>query len=232
MEKRNLPDRYTDLRVEKNLSQTDLAKALDCNKQYISKLESGERTISLMLLEKYADFFNVSTDYLLGRTDIKTNNTKVQDICKYTGLSENAILFMAKDLSVENGTFTRKEHTAFFSVLSKVIDNMNFFNVIVCIGHLLSRSSKLVNSNMCLIDTKDFLNLERDCKAERSEALDSFFQLLNDFDYRKILPEKYESRKKESEISLFDRWFIEHYYDNTEKLKEKNPTPNENSKQD
>jgi hypothetical protein len=85
---------------------------------------------------------------------------------------------------------------------------------------------------MCLIDTKDFLNLERDCKAERSEALDSFFQLLNDFDYRKILPEKYESRKKESEISLFDRWFIEHYYDNTEKLKEKNPTPNENSKQD
>jgi transcriptional regulator with XRE-family HTH domain len=91
MNKRNLPDRYTDLRVEKGLSQTELAKAFDCNKQYISKVESGERSLSSKLLEKYADFFGVSTDYLLGRTDIKTTDTQLKDVCEYLKISEAAV---------------------------------------------------------------------------------------------------------------------------------------------
>ena len=91
MNKRNLPDRYTDLREEKGISQTERAKELECNKQYISKIENGERGLSLAMLEKYADFFNVSTDYLLGRTDVKSTDTKIQSVCKYTGLNEDNV---------------------------------------------------------------------------------------------------------------------------------------------
>ncbi len=94
MNKRNLSDRYTDLRIEKGLSQTELAAALSCNKQYISKFEDGSRSLSLSMLEKYADFFSVSTDYLLGRTDVKSNNSDIQSVCEYTGLSDKAVTNM------------------------------------------------------------------------------------------------------------------------------------------
>lgn len=91
MKKRDLPDRYTDLRIEKGISQTELAKEFDCNKQYISLIESGDRDLSITMLERYAGFFNVSTDYLLGRTDIKSTDTTMQSVCEYTGLNEDNV---------------------------------------------------------------------------------------------------------------------------------------------
>lgn len=91
MDKRNLTDRYADLRIEKELSQTELAAALGVSKQIISAYENGDRPLSLDNLLKYADFFGVSADYLLGRTDIKTPKINVQKICDYTGLSENTV---------------------------------------------------------------------------------------------------------------------------------------------
>ena len=40
---------------------------------------------------KIAKYYNVSTDYLLGYTDVKSTDTTVQEICKSTGLSESTI---------------------------------------------------------------------------------------------------------------------------------------------
>lgn len=91
MNNRKLPDLYSDLRNEKGLSQTELANKLNCNKQLISKLESGERSLSMTMLKAYADFFSVSTDYLLGLTDTKTRDIKLKAVCDYTGLDEKAI---------------------------------------------------------------------------------------------------------------------------------------------
>lgn len=102
MEKRNLPDRYTDLRVEKGISQTELAKEFDCNKQYISLIESGDRDLSITMLERYADFFNVSTDYLLGRTDIKSTDTTMKSVCEYTGLNEDNVKMLNSAKEYEN----------------------------------------------------------------------------------------------------------------------------------
>lgn len=91
MNNRKLPDVYSDLRNEKGLSQTELANKLNCNKQLISKLESGERSLSMAMLKAYADFFNVTTDYLLGLTDIKTSDMELKAVCEYIGLNEEAV---------------------------------------------------------------------------------------------------------------------------------------------
>lgn len=88
---RKLPDIYMDLRNEAGLSQTELANAINCNKQYVSKIEDGSRTLSINMLIKYADYFNVSVDYLLGRTDVKSTDPNIKQICEYTGLSEAAV---------------------------------------------------------------------------------------------------------------------------------------------
>lgn len=57
------------LRKEKELSQVELAKALNISKACISMIEIGKNEPTAATLEKYADFFEVSTDYLLGRED-------------------------------------------------------------------------------------------------------------------------------------------------------------------
>ncbi len=102
MDKRNLADRYTDLRIDKGLTQTQLADALSCNKQYISKIEDGSRPLSLSMLERYADFFNVSTDYLLGRNDIPSSDIDISEIGSRTGLSQKSVLELISDNDVHN----------------------------------------------------------------------------------------------------------------------------------
>ncbi len=60
-----------DLREDNDLYQKDLAKLLNVSQQYYSEYEIGNRTISIDLLLKLADFYNTSTDYILGRTNNK-----------------------------------------------------------------------------------------------------------------------------------------------------------------
>lgn len=55
-------------------NQTSIAKKLNISQQTYSQWESGKREPSKATLEKLASFFNVSTDYLLGNTDIKNPN--------------------------------------------------------------------------------------------------------------------------------------------------------------
>lgn len=62
------------LRNEKNMSQQELADALGVSKSAVNMYERGERQPNFETLEVIADYFNVDTDYLLGRT---TKTTRV-----------------------------------------------------------------------------------------------------------------------------------------------------------
>ena len=55
------------LRTEKGMTQKDFARDMEISNSALSQYESGHRTISLALLNKFADFFNVTIDYLYGR---------------------------------------------------------------------------------------------------------------------------------------------------------------------
>lgn len=61
--------RLKELRKEKNISQLKLALDLSTNQNTISRYETGEREADYKTLIKIADYFNVSIDYLLERTD-------------------------------------------------------------------------------------------------------------------------------------------------------------------
>lgn len=62
-------DRLKELRKARGYSQQDLAKKVGMSKSSISMYEVGERAPSIEVLELFGDFFNVSTDYLLGKED-------------------------------------------------------------------------------------------------------------------------------------------------------------------
>ncbi len=61
--------RIKDLREDKGLKQEAMATLLNCRQQTYSRYETGEITIDIYRLETLADFYNTSTDYLLGRTN-------------------------------------------------------------------------------------------------------------------------------------------------------------------
>ena len=61
--------RLKELRKEKGLTQVEMAKFIDRTESNYQKLEYGNVNVPALTLEKLADFFEVSTDYLLGRDD-------------------------------------------------------------------------------------------------------------------------------------------------------------------
>lgn len=63
--------RLRDLREDKELNQTQLAKMLDMSQTGYSKYETGENDIPTDVLIKLARFYNTSIDYILGETDQK-----------------------------------------------------------------------------------------------------------------------------------------------------------------
>lgn len=66
--------RLKKLREDKGLTQQDLADIVGTTNKAISTWEQGIKVPRQPRVEKLADYFNVTTDYLLGRTDIKQWN--------------------------------------------------------------------------------------------------------------------------------------------------------------
>ena len=64
--------RIRDLREDHDLKQQDIAEYLQCSQVCYSHYENGRRDVPTDVLIKLADYYNVSTDYLLGRTDNPT----------------------------------------------------------------------------------------------------------------------------------------------------------------
>ena len=62
-------EQLTILRKEKNITRSELAKKLQVSVRLVSYWENGQRECDFDMLIKIADFFSVSIDFLLGRTD-------------------------------------------------------------------------------------------------------------------------------------------------------------------
>lgn len=75
--------RIRDLREDSDLTQTQIAKILNCSQRIYSNYERGDVDIPTQVLIKLANFHHTSVDYLLGLTDEnksyprKKNNTQI-----------------------------------------------------------------------------------------------------------------------------------------------------------
>ncbi len=91
-----LSERLKILRNEKKLSQRELANKLNISNGTIAMYETNKRQPDNETLTKIADFFNVSIDYLLGRTDIKNTPTVDEEFSVI--LNNEELLVAFKDL--------------------------------------------------------------------------------------------------------------------------------------
>ena len=71
MEKIMLPfgRRLKELRNEKKIKQKEMAELLGCTDRNYQKMEYGEINVPALTLIKLADYFDVSLDYLVGRSE-------------------------------------------------------------------------------------------------------------------------------------------------------------------
>ena len=61
--------RIRDLREDNDLTQREIAKILNCSQQVYSNYELGQRDIPTDILISLANYYNVTTDYILGLSD-------------------------------------------------------------------------------------------------------------------------------------------------------------------
>lgn len=91
-----LSDKIRTIRLAKGISQVDLGKAIGVSKQSVSNWENDNIQPSIDMLVQIADYFGVSTDYLLDRETTRTLDCKnlteeeishiqdlINDIAKY-----------------------------------------------------------------------------------------------------------------------------------------------------
>lgn len=66
-------DRLKKLRNEKGLKQSEMGDLLGCTERNYQRIEYGQINVPATTLMALADYFDVTTDYLLGRSDERTH---------------------------------------------------------------------------------------------------------------------------------------------------------------
>ena len=82
-EAKTLGQRLYECREKTGMKQADVARALNVQRQQISYYENDSRQPDLDRLKELARLYGVSTDYLLGITDVASIDTNLKAVCEY-----------------------------------------------------------------------------------------------------------------------------------------------------
>lgn len=119
-----LGERYKELRENRKLTQEELAKELgDLSPSTISMCEKSSKHLSIYMLIKYADYFQVSTDYLLGRTNIKSHRHTSHAIEKLLGLNAEAIQILIDPKGERKAKEAKRKEKEYLDTLPKRENN-------------------------------------------------------------------------------------------------------------
>lgn len=190
--KKMFSQRLQELMDENGTTQQMLADYCGFHRQSIAKWQSGQTSPDIDGLSKIADFFNVSTDYLSGRSDIKTTNTATQELCQTLGLSEDTINFLQKqttlyykfpDISDSDGDIKRavatvnalmKDHIEFMTNANNRNDEDDFSLIMlltVYLEHIELNGSVGIsggkNNQYLTMDTTDDLVISQEINPSR-----------------------------------------------------------------
>ena len=109
----NFGEKIKQLRLENKWTQEDVCMKLNISSGALSRYETGMyEPKSLDLVKDFANLFNVSTDYLLGKSDIRTPNNKIDNV-----LNE-AMIGMSRE-EYEKLTETQKKQIRDFALFVK-----------------------------------------------------------------------------------------------------------------
>jgi len=157
----------------KNIKQKDLATAIGVSDNIISYYVSGKRTPNTEQIIAISKYLDVSSDYLLGLSDVQSANIELKAICEYTGLSEEALQGIKK--TMQKATF---------------FDTLSTFKEIFEDPKYLSRNNIIANEkaeNICdkfnnkvnSITEKDIYNCLFSLSPNQVQLIDSLKNVIN-----------------------------------------------------
>lgn len=163
-----------------------IAQDLGLSRQTISNFVNGRYKPDGDNLEKLADYFNVSTDYILGRTDVKSSDTTIQDICTITNLDEDTV----KEIANIGSTYP--------TILAEFVKEGHLLSILREISFLKSAGEDLLKCGeeaSTIIDTNTFEEYRsKNINAIRYQAFSTFERIMDKYDVRIT---------KKDEISIF-----------------------------
>ena len=113
--------RFCELQGER--SNTEFADFLGLSRQTVGFYCNGDRLPDVITLLQIAEKCSVSTDYLLGQSDVRTQVPEIQSICKYTGLTESAVEWIhsiSTDKAKSHSVSAFIEHEGFHHALTDI----------------------------------------------------------------------------------------------------------------
>lgn len=147
-------ERLTKLRENAGKKRQEVADDLEISRASLEYYEKGKRKPDIEVLAKIAEYYKVSTDYLLGLSIAPTTNKDIQFICDYTGLEKESIDNISTDniqskiiniLSDKKGYYSNDSKTKtaellllfsetfisiYFGVLNDFLQSDNFLNIV------------------------------------------------------------------------------------------------------
>lgn len=184
------------LRKKKNISQVKLSENLGVSKSTISMYEAGKRQPDFETLNLIAEYFNVSTDYLLGKVSIENTSLFDEDFeIKNLEQQEEAFEYHIEQIENENA---RRENY-FMHRKEELKEN-------------LDKSYRLIHM---MIDTINLETYEKSCIYEK--YLETLFMLLLKKEYSNIFKTLFQYPLHMIDIN--DLKDIENYIDRKLKYK-------------
>lgn len=131
--------RLKELRTERGETQQVACNEIDIHINTLKNYENGERLPNLGEFLRIKDHYGVSFEYLIGESDIKSNDISFKEINKITGLSEKSINVLSKRVQI-NGNRLK--------ILNYIIENERKYQFITILELFL----------MCRIENKGIYN--------------------------------------------------------------------------
>jgi transcriptional regulator with XRE-family HTH domain len=126
-------DRFQELKKESGKSQAEIAKDLEMTPQALSYYANG-REPNYDTLIKMAEYFNTTTDYLIGKTNARREEN--QTVVKELGLSDKSIQFIKMYPYGETGA--DDDPRTLLDVLNSVLESVNFIRLLTVLKILTS----------------------------------------------------------------------------------------------
>ena len=187
-EKNIFPTRLRKLMEDQSITQKKLADAIEMRPQTVSLYTTGQSAPDVNTLRKMAEFFHVSSDYLIGLTDVQKPDTTIQAICEYTGLSERAVSALR---SLRNECQTHKtpplsDKVAELAKFGRIPNEIDMLNYLISNLRFQGVLSDLVEVGQCSVMLRFPMELLNTKQELMLRNFHDGYQFISPFEYSRL----------------------------------------------
>lgn len=170
-------DRLTKLRENTGKKRQEVADELEISRASLEYYEKGKRKPDIEVLAKIAEYYKVSTDYLLGLSIASTTDKDVQFICDYTGLSEYAVDVL----------HFYSKYDLICPTINKLLES-EVSSVLQELGYIYSDIPKEELKKICFENNVDFNEVVKVLETKDYNCLQVVSAIENYLNYKKAAP--------------------------------------------